>query len=599
MSPKGPKFVIACALGMLTTQFIWAADSGVRAATIEPLLDIEALASFETSAGAPIEDQVSQPRKSYNTAIVRRIQEGLSAQGFYLGPLDGRFGPKTEAAIRAYQASAELPVDGIPSEQLVLDLETGGKVGQLLNRLEKSRSAATEKAREALMSRPETRALIEDAAADPSLPHDIEACLAAPNPRCLLVEAALSASDIEKPEMRDWALGEILTSQAKAGLAGDALLTTRRIHDPRLIMVALRDIAKAQAAAGNTADAMVAVDIIPDLTQQIEAYVAIAEIQADMGQIDEAAKTATHFLDYLRRIDDPLVKITFRTRIAVILHRAGLTQQATKNIRGAEDLLSHIRDKDGRGEAQRYIAAAYAENGQPAKAMDVLKQVKTGADDVPVLIAAATKLAQTGDASEALVTADNIEAVRYRALVLARIASYQAGAGDQDSARTTLNKAIEAAKEIKFPFAKAYAFSRIALALNDVGISDGNDAGLLSRALDTAHLIKDKRLKAHIFWTIADERRRADDDKGAAIAQAKADTATADIISPFSRVWMLCDIAVDRALSWNMDAAWNVFAEALDEAKTITHPWGRARALSKVAGTMTALADRASETANP
>jgi peptidoglycan hydrolase-like protein with peptidoglycan-binding domain len=592
-------------------QFIWATGFVAHASTVEPLLSVEGLAgfelassapmdglsNFETAAGSPIEEQTATPRKSYNSKLIQRIQQGLAEQGFYLGVIDGQFGPKTEAAIRAYQASAELPVNGEPSDQLAIDLETGGKVGQLLNRLEKSRKTATEQAREALLAQPETRALLEGGESDVTAPHDAKACMARPNPRCLLVEASIFAGDIDKPEMRDWALGEILTAQAKAGLANDALATTRRIHDPRLIVVALREIAKAQAAAGNTADALAALEIIPDLMQQIEAYVSIAEIQAEMGQTDAAAATAVHLIDYLQRVDSPLVKITYRTRIAVILHNIGRTDDAAQHIRACEALLTSIRDIDDHNEAQRYIAAAYAESGQPTKAMEILKTVKAGANDVPVLIAAATKLAQAGDADQALVTADSIEAVRYRALVLARIASYQAGAGDLESASTSLDKAVEAARLIKFPFAKAYAFSRIALALNDVGISSGNDADLLNRAFETAHLITDDRLKAHIFWTIADERRRADDEAGAVLAKNKAVAATADIISPFSRVWMLCDIAIERAQGQDMDAAWTAFDEAMDEAKTITNPWGRARAFGKVAGTMTTLTDRAAEIA--
>jgi len=583
---------------MFAAQLVWPTGSGAHAATAEPLLDLEGLATFETAAGGALDTSSSSSFTRYDTALVRRIQEGLATQGFYLGTVDGQFGPKTEAAIRAYQDSAELPIDGIPTPQLAIDLETGGKVGKLLGRLEQSRIEATEKAREALLSRPETRALIDGAGSSTgaALSHDTETCMAKPTPKCLLVEAADSASDIEKPEMRDWALGEILTSQAKAGLAGDALVTTRRIHDPRLIMVALRDIAKAQAAAGNTADALAAVDIIPDLTQQIEAYVAIAEIQADMGNVDGAAETATHLVEYLNRIAAPLNKIAFHARIAVILHRAGSEAQAKAHILAAEGLLGQIDDVMDRSEGQRNIAAAYAENGQAIKAMGVLKSVGAGANDVPVLIAAATKLAQRGAADEALVTADSIEAVRYRALVLARIASYQAGAGDLDSARLTLDKAVDAAKQIKFPFARAYAFSRVALALNDVSISAGNDQGLLDRALETAQSIKDDRLKAHILWTIADDRRRAGDADGADVTQQRADNATADIRSPFSRVWMLCDIAEERARKQEPDEAWAAFNEAYDEAKTIHHPWGRARALAKVAGTMTALADRAAET---
>lgn len=629
MPRKGPIIVLACAFGMMTPPSV--GGEGARAAALTPAptaqtMDIsgladfataagsagsarhdgelhdKGLAGFDTAAGAPGSDGDDGPGRSvgakYNPEFIRRIQKALADQGFYLGPIDGLFGPRTEAAIRAYQDSADLPVDGLPSEQLVIDIETGGKVGELLNRLEKSRAKATEQAREALLSRPETRALIEGGAARTAKGHDVDACMAAPEPRCLLWEASENARDIEKPEMRDWALGEILTAQAKAGLAEDALLTTRRIHDPRLIMVALRDIAKAQAQAGQTEDAMAAVDVIPDTTQQVEAYIAIAEIQAQRGQVELASETAHHLIDYLKRITDPLAQLTLRTRIAVILFEAGEAEHAAENIRAAEDLMQYIKDDEERAEGQRYIAAAYAENGFPAKAMELLKDVQAGAHDVPVLIAAATKQAQSGADSEALVTAENIEAVRYRALVLARIASYQAGAGNLDKARTTLDKALEAAKTIRFPFAKAYAFSRIALALDDVGISAGNDIQLLDEALDTAHLIKDDRLRAHIFWTIADARLRAQDGEGAKRAQAEADKATADIMSPFSRVWMLCDIAEERARRGELDAAWAVFADAMDEAKTITHPWGRARALGKVAGTMTTLAFEGAETAS-
>ena len=592
MRPTEQIIVLACAFGILTAAPVWAANRDAR-----PLLDAQSLSMFETAAGGPMETVQPRARGFYPESLVRKVQKGLADQGFYLGPLDGRFGPKTEAAIRAYQKSADLPVDGVPSTSLAIDLETGGKVGQLLNRLETARTAAAQSAREALLSRPETRHLVNAPTTADSAPHDSKACMARPEPKCLLIEASISAGDIEKPEMRDWALGEILTSQAKAGLAGDALSTTRRIHDPRLIMVALRDIAKAQAASGHNAEAMAAVDIIPDLEQQVEAYVAIAEIQANNGQLSEAEKTAIHMVDYLRRMDNPLTKIQFRTRIAVIIYKTNNDALSQKHMRAAEALVSTIRNASDRDEGLRYIAGAHAETGDPAKAMTVLKRVTSAGDDFPVLIAAATGLAQAGEASEALITADSIEAVRYRALVLARIASYQAGSGELESARAALDKALLAAKEIKFPFAKAYAYSRIALALNDVGISASNDADLLGRALEATTLIKDDRLRAHILWTIADERRRAQDAPGTALALKRAQSATDDIKSPFSRVWMLCDIAVDRAGHQEIDAAWTLFGDAMIEAKSITHPWGRARALSKVAGTMTVLTDRTSETA--
>jgi len=527
------------------------------------------------------------------TDLVRRIQNGLADQGFYLGPLDGRYGPQTRAAIKAYQKSADLTPDGKASAQLAKDLETGGQVSKLLGRLERSRQKTTAAARKALLANPETRKLIDGAITDdPNAPRDPEACMANPEPRCLLIEATLSARDIAKPEMRDWALGEILTAQARAGLAEDAAVTTRRIHDPRLIMVALRDIAKARAEIGEIGDALAAVEIIPDPVQQVEAFIAIAEIQSRTDPAFDASQTAQRLTPYLNRLPSVLTQISVRSRVAVVLFKAGYQDLAQAQIETAENQLKRLSDSQSLNKARRHIAAAYAENGMAQRALTLLKQVENGAGDVPVLIAAATGLAQAGEADAALITADSIEAVRYRALVLARIASFQAGAGQFEQAKATLNKAKTAAAKIKFPFAKAYAFSRISLAFNDVSISLGNDQALAAKAIEIAYLISDDRLKAHIFWTIADERRRGGDLPGATRAQREASKATDDMISPFSRVWMLGDIAVGRAKRNEMDAAWSVFGLALDESKTISDPWGRARALSKVAATMTTLTDK-------
>ncbi len=52
-------------------------------------------------------------------AYVRSIQKELRAHGYDAGPIDGRIGPQTRAAIRRYQRDAGLPVDGAASKQLL------------------------------------------------------------------------------------------------------------------------------------------------------------------------------------------------------------------------------------------------------------------------------------------------------------------------------------------------------------------------------------------------------------------------------------------------------------------------------------------------
>ncbi|MBR1709617.1 MAG: peptidoglycan-binding protein [Clostridia bacterium] len=44
---------------------------------------------------------------------VRALQEQLTSLGFACGPIDGIFGDKTKAAVKAFQAAAGVVVDGI------------------------------------------------------------------------------------------------------------------------------------------------------------------------------------------------------------------------------------------------------------------------------------------------------------------------------------------------------------------------------------------------------------------------------------------------------------------------------------------------------
>lgn len=66
------------------------------------------------------------PTAGYHSADgsqpVRTLQRRLARAGDSPGPIDGRYGPLTEHAVRRFQAAHRLPVDGIARPQTLIDL---------------------------------------------------------------------------------------------------------------------------------------------------------------------------------------------------------------------------------------------------------------------------------------------------------------------------------------------------------------------------------------------------------------------------------------------------------------------------------------------
>lgn len=82
--------------------------------------------SVTTAAG-------KEPTPQQNTialATVRNIQGNLNTLGHDAGPADGIFGARTEAAIRAFERAAKLPVTGTVTDELVARLEQSARAKQ-------------------------------------------------------------------------------------------------------------------------------------------------------------------------------------------------------------------------------------------------------------------------------------------------------------------------------------------------------------------------------------------------------------------------------------------------------------------------------------
>jgi peptidoglycan hydrolase-like protein with peptidoglycan-binding domain len=74
-------------------------------------------------AATPAAGSAAPARMGAPQEEVRRAQEALKAKGHDPGPLDGRMGPRTEAAIRSFQKAENIQMSG------QLDDETRAKLG--------------------------------------------------------------------------------------------------------------------------------------------------------------------------------------------------------------------------------------------------------------------------------------------------------------------------------------------------------------------------------------------------------------------------------------------------------------------------------------
>lgn len=70
-----------------------------------------------TTETTPTTTTTMRPAESPVVKANKEVQEDPAGLGFYDGPVNGVYGPRTTAAVKRFQARAGLPVDGIAGTQ--------------------------------------------------------------------------------------------------------------------------------------------------------------------------------------------------------------------------------------------------------------------------------------------------------------------------------------------------------------------------------------------------------------------------------------------------------------------------------------------------
>lgn len=558
--------------------------------------DEKALSNRPLAAAGPYAARL--PLLGRDRDTVAHVQRALIELGFYSGPTDGRPSAPLEAAIRDFQSQLGLRPDGDPSPALLKLLKQQLQAEALNKRLEDTRRAAIDAAVSALRSNPATRGLLSGddlAPADPT--RDAEPCLNAPSVPCLLEAALAEARAIHKASLRDWALGEILIVQARAGLSEAALETTRHIKDPRLVISALSDIAETEARAGRGPAALAAAELIPGTREQVSALARIAGVQSRHGHLAAARTSAELLLSMTKRLSDPGVRVQYEAQSAVILARLGRETEANGLLRAAEARARQKLLGKALQAGLRQIADALTRVNRPDAALAILPDVARASERASLLLAASEAQAQAGDFPHALRTARQIKALRYRTLAFGRIAVAQARRGDLRGAEQTIDGGLADVDKVRLPFARSFAVSRLALALGKVNefskdISRGDkratvQAARYHRASLTASRVRDPRLRAETLFALASSQRHVNmPASDIARTEAQAHAATQAVKSRFARMWVYADVAALRAHADEIGTGRTLFQKALSEARKIDNPWSRARALAKLAETL-------------
>jgi peptidoglycan hydrolase-like protein with peptidoglycan-binding domain len=522
--------------------------------------------------------------------LVERLQVLFAELKIYDGVIDGRLNDDLTAAIQNYQARSGVAVDGKVSEELLAHVEFKSEAEALLVRLDTVGSEQRSKAREKLQSAALTRSLLntkrKNQIADPTRNRDI--CFQAPTADCLIAEAIESAKAVGRPNFRDWTYGEIAIVQARLGQVEAARETAGRIQDPRLILVTLRNIATSLADENKVELAQDSAAIIPDDWLKAEALVAVAVAQTRNGGWPDARQTMRE-IQMLTDGARPEDKVDFKrtvltTSLAQKLVEAGDPVVALQLMHSERDRLAKISDKSTASASLSTLAAAFAQIDKPEEAKSLLDYSVDLVHRRSVSVALARAYGRAGQNQLATAIVNALEEPRYRSILLADLALWQAGQGHKGEARKNLLRAETAVDAIKADHRYAINHARNRIATSWVAVGD------FDKARAAAVRISDAGIRTGAWSNISLAALDAGVMDVAGEAAEKTKASLRAVSSSLDRVWLYCRQVQVLANRKNNQQALFAFSQALKTAKKIRHSWTRAQALVRLVRAFSVLA---------
>ena len=536
----------------------------------------DALAAADVQLAA-VSKEPSDAEMGRYSPLVRMIQVHLAERGLYNGPVGGTMTPETEKAIKAYQEILGLPPDGVPSEALLNKLNsTQGAAKELVNKLDVARKKQITAARAALEKEfgadwARTRGTENRSTSGPV---DAAACLAAPEPGCLISLALNSAERIQKDDLRDWALSHIVEAQVRAGLRADALETARSITDPRSVIAAVGSIAVGLARSGQTSDAVEAAERVPDKTLRDKALRAVAEGQASAGDAAAAAETAGRISAAAERL--PALIAAARAEI-----EGGRSDHARALRAKAAADLKALKRGSLRDFATGLIAEVDAELGDIDGAKALTEEIRDRTERSLVLTEIATIQARAGGAAAAGETfasaQSSLDCPIERAdcqHAHARLAIAEAELGHHQAAMAVVN-------ELKPGYTRLFAHSGVAVATAR--------AGLVDQAERIADGIPDLRARMDALIGIAEAVGSNGDAARAITIETGAAVVARTIENPVERAFSLIDLARLAARTGGGTLAADLLKEATAIAREVDDPFGQTRSFSRIAVALSSL----------